>query len=156
MANRSLPKTRVTCPVVYVASELTTAAGTTDGPPTTTMRPGASRSSSALTEAAMPPVLTSRTGAWSRPATAAAAIASGKVSPEATYATATPGLNVAADTAAEVSKRVEPASRSTVGAAAEAALVQCHRCGTATGQQAEADGGGGSPSEGCAAATWTL
>ena len=78
-----------------------------------TIRPGFSRDSSVATTAGTPLGETSSTGPPRRPAAAAPESASGKSTPVATYATATPGVNVAALIAADVAYRSTPARRDT-------------------------------------------
>src|SRR5688572_10046991 len=101
----------MTAPAVYASSAVATAPDTTPVPPTTMMRPGRRRWSSALTIAGSDPGFVRRSGPPARAAWGTAARASGHPLPLATYAVGTPGAKVAAETAAAVAYRSAPARR---------------------------------------------
>ena len=89
-AQRSGPSMRVTVPVVSGRSWSSTEVETARVPPTTTIRPGRSRSSSALVGPGRLLGRTKRTGPPERAATGPVDRASGKSTPLATWTTGVP------------------------------------------------------------------
>src|SRR4051794_7400671 len=90
---RLVPAIRNTPPGAYPPSADSTAPETTLAPPRITIRSGWRRVSSVFVADGIVPAVTSRTGAAIRPATAAAASASGKFAPVATKTTGARGEN---------------------------------------------------------------
>ena len=100
---------------MYAANAVCTDGSTVFRPPSTTIRPGSSRSSSARVAAGRVLVFVNRIGAPRSPATGPAASASGNTFPDATYATGTPGAKWDAEMFAAASYRSTPPIRVIVG-----------------------------------------